>query len=419
VAAPVDVRASCTAAAGHRIAAVDVLVDGAQAWHAAPSAGLTAQVLPAVYPTATGAHTLTVRGTDETGATSTASIGIQLTSSGWDPWLQVQGARVTSGRFAGAFMINPAADAINWYFANVGLLGFADRFPAFARAHVDAYLAAKNADATIDDVDHPLAATPTLKPPDSDDSYAATLLSLAARYVNVTDDLAWFQANLGALKAVATNNLLHAQQSNGLVHVFQDPNHLALNAYTEDNCEVYKGLQDFAGLLSRIGDADASTYSNAATAVASAIHRVLFIATAPNGPSSGPGFSVVWNGATNPLQPAANAPGDYYPRGVTQLFPAAYQVPMPAADNDAAWNYAGGQFPSWWSTIYDPPASQGGASDPFAVAGYGAAVRGQSTQATGVQQLVRSNVANGIAVPINDFGFYERITQVLNGDAPY
>lgn len=397
VAAPVSMSASCFAARGHVTTAVDVFVDGAAAWHATASSGNVANVLPTLWPAA-GSHRLTVRGTDETGATFSGSIAVQVTSSPWDPWPPIAAARLTSGRYAGAFMINPPANAINWYFANVGLLGFAGRFPDFARQHVEVYLANLLPAGNIQDVNN-VSSTQDLVKADSDDSYAASLLSLAVRYVNVSSDLAWFNAHLAQLKRVADNNLIATMMSNGLVHVFQDPNDHPLWGETEDNCEVYKGLRDFATLLYRIGDTDADKYASAANTVASAIGNVLFL-------NDVPAFAVVWNGATNPLE------GDYYPRGVTQMFATANGVPVPQYENDDGWNYINAQFPNWFGQIYDTSDVH----DPFVVTGYAAALRGQTSNAQGVQGLLRSA---GNTVPLSDFGFYERISEVLNGYAPY
>ncbi|HYL52406.1 MAG TPA: PKD domain-containing protein, partial [Acidimicrobiia bacterium] len=337
VAAPVSMRAACFAARGHVTRAVDVFVDGTAAWHATASSGNIANVLPTLWPQA-GSHRLTVQGTDETGATFSGSITIQVTSSGWDPWQPIAAARLTSGKYAGAFMINPAADAINWYFANLGLLGFAGRFPEYARAHVEVYLANVLPGWNIQDVNQPTAASPQLVKADSDDSYAASLLSLAVRYVNVSSDLAWLNAHLAQLKAVADHNLLASMMSNGLVHVFQDPNDFPLVAYTEDNAEAWKGLRDFSLLLYDIGDADADKYASAASTIAVALGNVLFL-------NDVPAFAVVWNGATNPLE------GGYYPRGVTQLFPLANGVPVPPYQNDDGWAYINSAFPNWYGQI--------------------------------------------------------------------
>src|SRR6266853_552011 len=149
--------------------------------------------------------------------------------------------------------------AASWYYLNIGYLGYVDLMPSTVKGYIGYYLAHTNADWSID------------TNPDSDDSFAATLLSLAAAYYRVTCDQAFFSTTvsgkgvtvLQALKSVATNNLVNARFSNGLVHTFQSASQWPI-AYDEDNSEDYKGLLDFGNFLSSIGDSDSPTYLNAA-----------------------------------------------------------------------------------------------------------------------------------------------------------
>ena len=323
--------------------------------------------------------------------------------NGWDPLPQLEKSRIAGGTFAGGYLVAPAG-YLNWYFANLGLSGFVDRVPAEVKQYLNLYIAHLEPgwniqDVTFDDPYHPETSTWEKKAQDSDDSYAATFLSLAARYVRVTGDTAWFNANLATLKNIAYYNLAVPQNANGLVRVFQA--HSSNDVYyTEDNCEDYKGLMDFSAELSAVGDPDASYYAAVAGPIATAVGNLMYL------PNDG-AFAVVWNGAVNPL---SASPG-YYPRGVTQAFPQGYQLPVAQSEEDAAWSYLNAQFPSFWNGQYD--------ADPFTITGYTAALRGDTSIATAAQQRVQDMVAAGQAVPINDLSFYTRIDQVLAGGAPF
>lgn len=320
----------------------------------------------------------------------------------WDPLPQVAKSRIKTGPFAGGYLVGPAG-YLNWYFANLGLFAFVDRIPAEVRQYLDLFLAHMDADATIQDVVFanpydPGSAGFTLRPQDSDDSYAATFLSLAVRYTRVTGDRAWFLANTTKLKEIAYRSLALAEESNGLIHTFQSQAKYDV-CYTEDNCEDWKGLTDFAGLLKDVGDADASYYAAVAAPVATAIAQIQFL----QGPRA---FSVAYNGAANPLG------AKLYPDGVTQIFPQAYRLPVPSSENDDAWSYLEAHFPGFEDGRYD--------SSPFLVASYAAALRGERAIALAGQKHLRDLLAtHPDQVAIHDLGFYERITQVLNGGAPY
>jgi hypothetical protein len=84
---------------------------------------------------------------------------------------------------------------------------------------------------------------------DSDDSYAATFLSLASRYVTISGNNSWLQANLQKLKDISYSNLARSMKPSGLTTVFQHSQNTTNASYLMDNCEGYRGLRDFAQLL--------------------------------------------------------------------------------------------------------------------------------------------------------------------------
>jgi hypothetical protein len=83
---------------------------------------------------------------------------------------------------------------------------------------------------------------------DSADSYAATLLSLAAGYYRSSGDLTFIRAHYGDLSAVS-EVVIKLQDADGLT--WAKPNlHIK---YLMDNCECYRGLKDWSFLLAEMG----------------------------------------------------------------------------------------------------------------------------------------------------------------------
>ena len=91
--------------------------------------------------------------------------------------------------------------------------------------------------------------------PDSEDSYAGTLLSLAFHYHQKTGRTNWIRENLAGLKKVA-RVIINLMDRDGLTYALSGYR----VKYLMDNCETYRGLADFAGLLDDIGDPEAPYY---------------------------------------------------------------------------------------------------------------------------------------------------------------
>jgi Bacterial Ig domain len=287
----------------------------------------------------------------------------------------------------------------SWYFLNIAYLGYVDLMPSTVKGYIGYYLSHTNADWSID------------TNPDSDDSFAATQLSLAAAYYRVTCDQAFFSTAvsgknvtvLQALKNIATNNLVNAAFPNGLVHVFQQASQFPI-AYDEDNSEDYKGLEDFGNFLNSIGDSSASTYLNAAAKIASGMQQT-YTNNVYNGTTTNhnylnlPGFLNAWqedSGFTGPL-PMSNPSPTFYPDGASQIFPQAYRVPVPSSMYSGGWTFLRSTF-----DFESPSVSS---SDPWTIIGLAATYNGDNNTANAMLSKTR----NWGGPPINDWSFYRRI----------
>lgn len=178
----------------------------------------------------------------------------------------------------GALLVAPYG-GLNWYFANLGL-GFAVPLLSLAELetlvlpHLDAYLRNLTADLIALDVVFPTwtgPVTPTswarpVRDRDSDDSYAATAVSLAARALRPLlaspahrpAALAWWDAHGATLTAVARANLVDQVKQNDLTSTcrrdlpvpgFVGSRAEASIGYLMDNAEVHRGLVDLSALL--------------------------------------------------------------------------------------------------------------------------------------------------------------------------
>ena len=310
--------------------------------------------------------------------------------------------RIQSGPYKGAFEIAPNGLS-NWYFTNLGLISVIQYLDAAAletyiRPYLDLYLNKVEPNLTIRDVNFPSGrANPsnfTLVLADSDDSYAATLLSLVVRYLRASQNWAWWDKNKTQLKGIAYLNIAVPCKPNGLSSVFQWPRNQTNNAgYLMDNAEVYRGLRDFTGLLADRGDtADANYFNLFATSMAAGMGELFSHATG--------GFRMA--------DLASRTETSFYPGTTCQVFPQAFNVPELAVFYDSAWNFFNNNTPGWEKGSLDPY--------PWAVLGLVAAKRGQWALASGqVASIERTFIANRAMVTINELGFYQRTKSVMAG----
>jgi hypothetical protein len=327
---------------------------------------------------------------------------IAPTTGGINAVEAIQALRIPTGPYTGAYEIAPNG-LMNWYFANLGLISIVQYLDGpgldkYIRVYLDLYLSKLEPNMAIRDVHFPFGrantSSFTLALADSDDSYAATLLTLAVRYVRVSQNWAWWDRNKTRLKDIAYRNIALSVKPNGLTSVFQSPRSQSNNAgYLMDNSEVYRGLRDFAALLRERADAaDANYYDLFATNIGKAMASL---------------FSASSN-AFKMADLSTQADTTFYPGTTCQVFPQVFGVTELAPYYDRAWNYLNLKTPGWEKGTLDPY--------PFAVLGLAAAKRGQTTLALAqLASMEKTFVANRPMITINELGFYLRTKSVLSG----
>ena len=190
--------------------------------------------------------------------------------------------RQSGGHLPGAYLHNEKASGLIWYFSTIGVHAIAldGKHDQSVRDYLDRYLAtATRPGGAIDDVQNLKAETIEWKLSDSDDSYAAGVLSLACWYSHSPAGTEWFNAKLKQLKFIATANLVDAIDPKhnltrtynrmetrfteplvvGVWNKAHDKDQAAKNNYRDvcqlmDNCEAYRGLKDFADRLVDLKD---------------------------------------------------------------------------------------------------------------------------------------------------------------------
>lgn len=287
----------------------------------------------------------------------------------------------------GALLVAPGG-AVNWYFANLGL-GFAARHLPLARLeshvlpHLEAYLRNLTPDLIALDVVFPTWAGPLaptswdrpVRDRDSDDSYAATAVSLAARALrrllasapHRAGALAWWDEHGSTLTAVARANLVDQIKHDDLTSTFRrdlpvpdfvDSRAQASVGYLMDNAEVHRGLVDLAGLLTVIADLTGSPSTHAD--LERAARRV------------GRGIDRLFDTRSHVYRPSdadrtfrQTPQGDrtaFYPWVTAQVFPSLMQVASERGRVGDAWRFVDAHGHRWsrWPNGGDP-----GRPDPY------------------------------------------------------
>ena len=316
----------------------------------------------------------------------------------------IKALRIPSGPYTGAYEIAPNG-LMNWYFANLGLISVVQYMDAptldqYIRVYLDLYISKLEPNLSIQDVHFTVGrANPssfTLALADSDDSYVATLLSLATRYLRASQNWAWWDTNKAKLKDMANRNIIASIKPSGLTSVFQSPRNQTNNAgYLMDNAEVYRGLRDFASVLRERGDtADAASYDQVATRMATAMGGLFSTSTS----------------AFRMADLSTQTETSFYPGTTCQVFPQAFGVSELSGYYDRAWNFFHGNTPGWETGTLDPY--------PWAVLGLAAAKRGQTALANAqLASMENTFSVNRSILTINELGFYQRTRSVLAGRA--
>lgn len=325
------------------------------------------------------------------------------TSSGIDVIKEIRALRIPTGPYAGGYEIAPNG-RLNWYFTNLGLIPIVQYLNAadletLIRSYLDLYLRSMTPADTIDDINFPFGRvnhTSFVKiASDSDDSYAATFISLAVRYVRASRNWSWWDANKARIKSVAYRNLAMTAKLTGLTSVFQAPRSLTNSiGYVMDNCEGYRGLRDLASLLRERNEiGDANYYDLLATNSANGILSQTFNVAV---------------GAFTPSDANLTPETTFYPGSTCQIYAQAFGLTELAPKFDTAWSYLNRTTPGWEDGLCDPY--------PWAILGTVAAMRGQTAiarmQLTSIEETFSSNRA---LVTINELGFYQRTKSILGG----
>lgn len=325
-----------------------------------------------------------------------------VSTSGINCVEEIKSLRIPTGPYAGAYEIAPNGLS-NWYFTNLGLISIIQYLSGpdldkYIRTYLDLYLSKLEPDLSIKDIQFPFGRVDTsnfkLVLSDSDDSYAATTLTLATRYLRASQNWVWWDQNKQKLKDIAYRNLAVSTKSNGLTSVFQSPRNQTNNTgYLMDNCEAYRGLRDFSAMLNERGDAQSATYFGSfANGIASSLA----------------GLFVQLNGAFRVSDASPLVETSFYPGTTCQIFPQVFGVNELAPYFDKAWNFLSVNSVGWEKGSLDP--------FPFAVVGFAAAKRGQIALAQNqISYMDKLFVSNRALMTINELGFYQRTKSVLLG----
>ncbi|WP_151191865.1 hypothetical protein [Desulfotomaculum copahuensis] len=244
-------------------------------------------------------------------------------------------------RADGAIARRPDRQWVTPYFANLAALAMLEEPAAhpLVERYLDWYLRHLRNDGAIPDhhYDHSMNLIKITRP-DSEDAYAGTYLSLAARYRQKTGQTGWVRENLSGLKKVA-RVITGLMDKDGLTFALADYR----VKYLMDNCEAYRGLADFAALLQALGDREAGYFKERAAAIAGGIE------------------SRLWNRRHACYHPAKTGRfgtkidlKNFYPDAASQAFPALYGLTGPDSDRGAGLYALFNRHQPDWATIQPP-----------------------------------------------------------------
>lgn len=316
---------------------------------------------------------------------------------------RIKDLRIATGPLTDGYRVAPDG-RLNWYFSNLGLIAIVQylttqELDLYIRRYLDLYLSRLESNLSIQDVLFNDASLQniTLVESDSENSYTATLVSLAVRYLRATGNWSWWEARKALLKAMVQANIVNLIKTNGLARVYQtgNPSPLADFGYMMNNAEDYRCLRDLATLLSLRGEsADANYFNSVAAGLAQAIGLVLW-------DSALQGFRIS-------DQDLRADPNTFYAGCACQVFVQAFGVSECAVYFTPAYRFLNTYSPQWPSLAYDP--------FPWCILGTVAAKRGDSRRA--LDQLAATDrlfAQNPALLTINELGFYQRTRSILNG----
>ncbi len=277
---------------------------------------------------------------------------------------------------SGAIKVKPDDDRIVPYFANLAAMALVSNRPADVRSYLEWYLAHLNRpdryglQGTVYDytVDNAGQERPTGRY-DSADSYAATFLTLLRAYVDATGDREFVTANLADIDLVASV-ISRLQDADGLVWATASRR----EKYLMDNAENYRGLKDYAEILTGVGATGAAAAArDAAQRVATGVESRLWDAKRGNYDW---GIYTFWLGGHRLGELSRRSSWkSWYPDTVAQVFPVITGLLQPSDpravslyENFNTWH------PGWVNQSKRDP-------HPWSVLGYAAAVMGDKERA--------------------------------------
>jgi hypothetical protein len=333
---------------------------------------------------------------------------------------RIEALQLHDGHLPRAYLHNDKASGLVWYFSTIGVqaIAFDGNHDTPVRDYLDRYLAtATRPGGAINDVQNLKTDIIEWKLSDSDDSYAAGVLSLACWYSHRKDGASWFNANLKQLKFIATANLVDAIDPkynltctfNKSEFRFTEPlvvgrwnrthgkDQKAKTDYREvcqlmDNCEAYRGLKDFADRLAELGDAEAETFATASKTLAQGILAMFDPATQSFRVSTIPSGSTL-----------------FYPHRVIQVAPEIYGVDL-GPDTQVlyrhAWKYLNAGGDRWWQGEIKDGSNDG---SPMMILAFAAACHGDTQKAADhlnqYQRLLTSRTARPEVGNIEELGW--------------
>lgn len=255
------------------------------------------------------------------------------------------------------------------YFANSAAMALLEdtNSHSLVERYLNWYLANMEDDGTIKDYHYDEDLNAKKASPDSEDAYAGSYLSLVAAYHKSTRKTSWVKNNLSLIKKAA-NCIVNLTDRDDLTFALASYR----VKYLMDNCEVYRGLADFATLLDYLGDQEASFFEARAKAVAAAIERYLWNSRSTRYYPSKPGW---W------LKPGVNIK-KFYPDATCQVFPALYGLIKPGSDRGIQLYELFNSHHPDWVTIKPPDY-------PWVILGYYASLHGDYKRAYEKLRFVR------------------------------
>lgn len=315
--------------------------------------------------------------------------------------------RVNAGPYTGAYRVAPSG-RLDWYFTNLALIRMLPRMvQSDVLTYMNLYLSLCSSDRSIIlNIEFDLV---TQLRPDSHDAYAGTFLILAVAYSAIYGNN-WFMSNLPALKNIAYRNIVTQIKGNNLVGVFQTGPFNSLTGvgvstvgYTMDACEAYRGLRDFANLLTAISDVDAAYYTSFANTLATGVHG-MFDET----------YQTWRSNDTQPNGGPSYVGTTWYADLVAPLWPQLWNVRRIVETGtpdltrfNVAWTRMETYAPNWPTTTYDA----GGF--PWASVGYLAYLRGVSDNTVITSYMHYATYRYTPYATINELGWMSGIVQAI------